>query len=157
MCGTTSEMTSPSVRSTSRSTPWVLGCCGPMLTSISSVRTSNSMTVGSCFLPGTVAVAMGGFRIGGFGFQSSPGQYRVADCKAPRALLFAVRFAEQLAQNLQLVGPRVLPEPVRVEPKALQHLTVQDPLAGRDLAVLPLRVQAEQSDLSLFLVHDPVF
>src|SRR5581483_6393184 len=40
-------MTSPSVRSTRRSTPWVLGCCGPMLTSISSVRTSNSMTVGS--------------------------------------------------------------------------------------------------------------
>src|SRR5690242_1207738 len=40
-------MTSPSVRRTRRSTPWVLGCCGPMLTSISSVRTSNSMTVGS--------------------------------------------------------------------------------------------------------------
>src|SRR6266511_4648429 len=40
-------MISPSVRSTSRSTPWVLGCCGPMLTSISSVRTSNSITVGS--------------------------------------------------------------------------------------------------------------
>src|SRR5262249_48624357 len=46
-------MISPSVRSTSRSTPCVLGCCGPMLTSISSVRTSNSMTVGSA-----VAVAM---------------------------------------------------------------------------------------------------
>src|SRR6478672_2824440 len=42
-------MTSPSVRSTSRSTPCVDGCCGPMLTSISSVRTSNSMTVGSSF------------------------------------------------------------------------------------------------------------
>src|SRR5689334_7755010 len=47
MCGMTSEITSPSVRSTSRSTPCVLGCCGPMLTSISSVRTSNSITVGS--------------------------------------------------------------------------------------------------------------
>src|SRR5437763_933368 len=47
MCGTTSEITSPSVRSTSRSTPCVLGCCGPMFTSISSVRTSNSMTVAS--------------------------------------------------------------------------------------------------------------
>src|SRR5262245_38568981 len=47
MCGCVSETISPSVRSTSRSTPWVLGCCGPMLTSISSVRTSNSTTVGS--------------------------------------------------------------------------------------------------------------
>src|SRR6266852_2345859 len=47
MCGVTSEITSPSVRSTRRSTPCVLGCCGPMLTSISSVRTSNSMMVGS--------------------------------------------------------------------------------------------------------------
>src|SRR5713226_1083004 len=47
-CGVTSEITSPSVRSTSRRTPCVLGCCGPMLTSISSVRTSNSMMVGSC-------------------------------------------------------------------------------------------------------------
>ena len=47
MCGVTSETISPSVRSTNRSTPCVLGCCGPMLTSISSVRTSNSMTRGS--------------------------------------------------------------------------------------------------------------
>src|SRR5947209_3331406 len=48
-------MISPSVRSTRRSTPCVLGCCGPMLTSNSSVRTSNSTTVGSC---GGVAVAI---------------------------------------------------------------------------------------------------
>src|SRR5438045_3030926 len=48
-------MTSPSVRSTSRRTPWVLGCCGPMFTSISSVRTSNSVIVGSCW---TIAVLM---------------------------------------------------------------------------------------------------
>src|SRR4051794_21224920 len=47
MCGVTSETTSPSVRSTSRSTPCVLGCWGPMLTSISSVRTSNSTMRGS--------------------------------------------------------------------------------------------------------------
>src|SRR3954471_3911402 len=47
MCGVTSETTSPSVRSTSRSTPCVLGCCGPMLTNISSVRTSNSTMRGS--------------------------------------------------------------------------------------------------------------
>src|SRR5579884_667623 len=40
-------MTSPSVRSTSRSTPCVLGCCGPILTNISSVLTSNSMIVWS--------------------------------------------------------------------------------------------------------------
>src|SRR4051812_28096153 len=40
-------MISPSVRSTSRSTPCVLGCCGPMLTSISSVLTSNSTIVWS--------------------------------------------------------------------------------------------------------------
>src|SRR2546430_1622841 len=53
-------MTSPSVRRTSRSTPWVLGCCGPMLTSISSVRTSNSMTVGSgvVAIRGSVKVAI---------------------------------------------------------------------------------------------------
>src|SRR4029079_9925017 len=48
MCGVTSETTSPSVLSTSRSTPCVLGCCGPMLTSISSVRTSNSIMRWSC-------------------------------------------------------------------------------------------------------------
>src|SRR5713101_8178889 len=40
-------MISPSVRNSRRSTPCVLGCCGPMLTSISSVRTSNSTTRGS--------------------------------------------------------------------------------------------------------------
>src|SRR4051812_6468045 len=49
-------MTSPSVRSTSRSTPCVLGCCGPMLTSISSVRTSNSTIVWSS--GSVLAVAM---------------------------------------------------------------------------------------------------
>src|SRR5262245_48640116 len=47
MWGVISLTTSPSVRSRSRSTPCVLGCWGPMLTSISSVRTSNSTTVGS--------------------------------------------------------------------------------------------------------------
>src|SRR4051794_15531058 len=57
MCGVVSEMISPSVRRTSRKTPWVLGCCGPMLTSISSVRTSNSTMVGSC-RGGAVMVAI---------------------------------------------------------------------------------------------------
>src|SRR5512132_3750592 len=47
MYGSAFETTSPSVCSTSRSTPCVLGCWGPMLTSISSVRTSNSTTRGS--------------------------------------------------------------------------------------------------------------
>src|SRR6185436_10574233 len=32
-----SRTISPSVRTTTRNTPWVLGCCGPMLRSISSV------------------------------------------------------------------------------------------------------------------------
>src|SRR5580704_6339476 len=44
MCGVTSWTISPTVRNSRRSTPCVLGCCGPMLTSISSVRTSNSTT-----------------------------------------------------------------------------------------------------------------
>src|SRR3990172_6037268 len=47
MWGVTSDTIPPSVRKTSRSTPCVLGCCGPMFTSISSVRTSNSMIRGS--------------------------------------------------------------------------------------------------------------
>src|SRR3972149_7784317 len=47
MYGTASSTISPSVRSTSPSTPWVLGCCGPMFTSSSSVRTSNSTCSGS--------------------------------------------------------------------------------------------------------------
>ena len=46
MCGVTSVTNSPSVRSTTRNTPCVLGCCGPMLMSISSVRTSNSTVSG---------------------------------------------------------------------------------------------------------------
>ena len=47
MCGVTSATTSPSVRNTSRNTPCVLGCCGPMLTSISSLCRSNSTSSGS--------------------------------------------------------------------------------------------------------------
>ena len=35
--GIASPMTSPSVLTTKRSTPWVLGCCGPTLMVISSV------------------------------------------------------------------------------------------------------------------------
>src|SRR5678815_3031528 len=38
--GITDWMTSPSSSSTSRSTPCVLGCCGPMLTVIVSLRSS---------------------------------------------------------------------------------------------------------------------
>src|SRR6188474_2515541 len=40
-------MTSPSSSSTSRNTPWVLGCCGPMLTVIVSVRSSGICPAGS--------------------------------------------------------------------------------------------------------------
>src|SRR5688572_22216624 len=40
MVGITDWMTSPSSSSTSRSTPCVLGCCGPMLMVIVSVRSS---------------------------------------------------------------------------------------------------------------------
>ena len=40
------------MRNTSRNTPCVLGCCGPMLTSISSVRTSNSTILGSSTVRG---------------------------------------------------------------------------------------------------------
>src|SRR6186997_1019472 len=40
MVGSSDVTVSPSSSSTSRSTPCVLGCCGPMLTVIVSVRTS---------------------------------------------------------------------------------------------------------------------
>src|SRR5213596_168427 len=99
-------MTSPSVRSTNRSTPCVLGCCGPMLTSISSVRTSNSMTVWSGF----VTVAMG----------SLQRRLYTANRISSRVL------AEKLLQNLQFIGGGVLPQPIRVKPEALEYLAVQD-------------------------------
>ena len=37
MSGMASFITSPSARTTKRSTPWVEGCCGPMLSVMSSV------------------------------------------------------------------------------------------------------------------------
>src|SRR5688572_28447717 len=54
----TDLMTSPSSSSTSRSTPCVLGCCGPMLTVIVSVR-SSAIGVSGVFSPsarGTVSM-----------------------------------------------------------------------------------------------------
>src|SRR5688572_10260294 len=42
MCGRAAFTTSPSVRSSIRSTPWVDGCCGPMFRIISSVSMSAS-------------------------------------------------------------------------------------------------------------------
>src|SRR5919109_1626082 len=42
MIGLTSRTTSPSSVQKSRSTPWVAGCCGPMLTVNSSVSGSSS-------------------------------------------------------------------------------------------------------------------
>ena len=41
MCGRAAFTISPSVRSSTRSTPWVAGCCGPMLRIISSVSISD--------------------------------------------------------------------------------------------------------------------
>src|SRR3954463_15531766 len=43
MVGVTDCTTSPSSSSTRRSTPCVLGCCGPMLTVIVSLRSSATM------------------------------------------------------------------------------------------------------------------
>src|SRR5262249_4150361 len=40
--GSQSSTISPSVRTTTRNTPWVLGCCGPMFSSISSLRKSET-------------------------------------------------------------------------------------------------------------------
>src|SRR5271165_510731 len=117
-CGVTSEITSPSVRSTSRSTPWVLGCCGPMLTSISSVRTSNSMMVGSW--AGAVAVAMGFL------------------ARAERSSLVG----KKLLQDVQFVGQGLLPEPLGIEPKAGQDAAVVDAFTRLHLLVLASAVQA---------------
>ena len=52
MCGRLPRRLRRRSASTNRNTPCVLGCCGPMLTSISSVRTSNSTMRGrwSCSL-----------------------------------------------------------------------------------------------------------
>ncbi len=47
MVGDTDTTVSPSSSSTSLSTPCVLGCCGPMLTVIVSVRTSAMCQLGT--------------------------------------------------------------------------------------------------------------
>src|SRR5262249_57499588 len=47
MWGRAARTTSPSVRSSIRSTPWVDGCCGPMLRIISSVSKVSSHGVGA--------------------------------------------------------------------------------------------------------------
>src|SRR5438105_12967366 len=44
--GSTDMTVSPSSSSTSRSTPCVLGCCGPMLTVIVSLRSSGVVVIG---------------------------------------------------------------------------------------------------------------
>src|SRR5687768_1732399 len=43
MWGRAARTTSPSVRSSMRSTPWVDGCCGPMFRIISSLSRSSSL------------------------------------------------------------------------------------------------------------------
>src|SRR3990170_4884665 len=45
MCGSTSTTRSPSTVSTIRKTPWVLGCCGPMLMLTSIVSSCCSCTM----------------------------------------------------------------------------------------------------------------
>src|SRR6202140_4936330 len=52
MSGSASRTTSPSSFSRTRRTPWVLGCCGPMLSSIHSVEGSCSGPIGSGAGPG---------------------------------------------------------------------------------------------------------
>src|SRR3982074_2173381 len=52
MSGSASRTTSPSSFSRTRSTPCVLGCCGPMLSSIQSVGGSCSGPDVSCGVPG---------------------------------------------------------------------------------------------------------
>src|SRR5581483_9538399 len=47
MCGTTSTTSSPSTRRTMRNTPWVAGCCGPMLMLRSIVSSSCSIGTAS--------------------------------------------------------------------------------------------------------------
>src|SRR5579872_882780 len=108
-------MASPSVRSTSRNTPCVLGCCGPMLTSISSVRTSNSMTVGS----GAVTVAM-----------QSPGI--VEDRSATADAVVFQRVFVVLAQRMA--------DPVVGQKDARQVRVAGEPDAGQvvDLAFVPV-------------------
>src|SRR5438045_7211763 len=95
-------MTSPSVRRTSRSTPCVLGCCGPMLTSISSVRTSNSTIVGSC--AGAVATIV---------------PYRLT---APNAVVFQGKF---------VILPQRVPDPVLGQQDAVQLGVAGEPDAGQ--------------------------
>jgi hypothetical protein len=57
MCGRAARTTSPSVRSSIRSTPWVDGCCGPMLRIISSV----SMSSCDQSVTGVVAIRIAGY------------------------------------------------------------------------------------------------
>src|SRR5215203_226121 len=47
MVGTAETTTSPSISRTSRNTPWVEGCCGPMLTVIVSRRIGMACSSGS--------------------------------------------------------------------------------------------------------------
>src|SRR5947209_8687534 len=119
-CGSVSEITSPSVRSTRRSTPWVLGCCGPMLTSISSVRTSNSTTVG-CW---AVAVAMTSF---------------CADLTAANAVVFQREFII-LAQRVS--------DPILREQDAAQVRVAVEPDAGQvvHFALMPVGGPPERRD-----------
>src|SRR5947209_2387738 len=108
-------MTSPSVRSTRRSTPCVLGCCGPMLTSISSVRTSNSTTVGS--------------RVGGVAMAIN----------FPRSLISNLQSAIYNLQSSPSSNPMVLQRELVILPQR-----VADPIFGEQDAV-QVRMADEQN------------
>ncbi len=56
MWGRAALTTSPSVRSSTRSTPWVAGCWGPIWMTISSVSRSSGFQLSG--LPGMVWVAL---------------------------------------------------------------------------------------------------
>src|SRR5881409_3850312 len=94
-------MTSPSVRSTRRSTPWVLGCCGPMLTSISSVRTSNSMSVWSASVRGELVRGRSAVDIQNQG-SGVRGQGSVATDLAPADAMILQRELVILPQGMAL-------------------------------------------------------
>src|SRR4051812_43981780 len=116
MVGVIDWMTSPSSSSTRRSTPCVLGCCGPMLTVIVSVRSSamfefgltvssgvRSLVFGLC--PAACGAAVSPVRAGALG---------VALTSAPRAVSLEIRLELGLAHFQRLVGLRRLADLHRV-------------------------------------------
>src|SRR6266849_1339135 len=138
-CGVTSEMTSPSVRSTSRNTPCVLGCCGPMLTSISSVRTSNSMMVGSA----TVAMRKS--------LQSAI--QRAGGVLYTELLLCAFHDPEN---RFDFIRQRLLPQPSDFQPKSFDDATSKTSFDTAHLSELARIVESQERYFLLERVNNPV-